>query len=101
LIPCPLPFAGGLQTTARRKVKAIKTPAATPEVTTTGSWTLSQEPGGLWSAMIHLNGEWLPLGYFGARGDAEATIAACLRPARPEPTLVEQTLEAIAKLGPG
>jgi len=81
-------------------VKGIKTPAAAPEAS--DPWVLTQEPGGLWSAMIHLNGQWLPLGYFGARDDAEATIAACLRPSRrPQASLVEQTIEAIVKLGPG
>jgi hypothetical protein len=41
---------------------------------------LSQEPNGAWRAMINVRGEWVPLGYFGAREDAEETIAACLRP---------------------
>jgi hypothetical protein len=43
-------------------------------------WIVSQEPSGAWSAMINLHGEWVPLGYFGAREDAEETIAACFQP---------------------
>ncbi|MGZ3275875.1 MAG: hypothetical protein ACXU82_20305 [Caulobacteraceae bacterium] len=46
-------------------------------------WIVSQDPSGLWSAMINLGGDWVPLGYFGAREDAEETIAACLQPSRP------------------
>ncbi len=46
-------------------------------------WILSQEPGGAWSALINLHGEWVALGYFGAREDAEETIAACMQPGRP------------------
>ena len=45
-------------------------------------WILSQEPNGAWSAQINLHGRWIPLGYFGAREDAEDTIAACFRPPR-------------------
>jgi hypothetical protein len=43
-------------------------------------WALVQEPDGVWRALIHLRGEWIALGYFGAREDAEETIAACLHP---------------------
>jgi hypothetical protein len=43
-------------------------------------WIVSQEPGGAWSAMINLQGEWVQLGYFGAREDAEETIAECMKP---------------------
>jgi len=45
-------------------------------------WIVSQDPSGLWSAMINLGGDWIPLGYFGAREDAMETIAACLQPSR-------------------
>jgi len=48
-------------------------------------WIVSQEPGGAWSAIINLRGEWVPLGYFGAREDAEETIAACLQPGHAPP----------------
>jgi len=50
-------------------------------------WALSQEPNGAWRALINLHGEWIPLGYFGAREDAEETIAACLLPPRLAPKL--------------
>jgi hypothetical protein len=52
-------------------------------------WVVSQEPNGAWSAVINLHGEWIPLGYFGAREDAEETIAACLQPPTkaPPPTV--------------
>ncbi len=50
-------------------------------------WLLSQEPNGVWSASIHLYGEWIALGFFGAREDAEETIAACLQPPKPAPKL--------------
>jgi len=43
-------------------------------------WVVTEEPNGVWSASINLDGEWIPLGYFGARQDAEETIAACLHP---------------------
>ncbi len=43
-------------------------------------WTVSQDDSGAWSAMINLQGEWVQLGYFGAREDAEETIAACMQP---------------------
>jgi len=46
-------------------------------------WTLSLDPSGLWAATVNLDGEWIPLGYFGAREDAEETIAACFHPSRP------------------
>ena len=46
------------------------------------SWVLSEEPNGAWSAQINLHGEWIQLGYFGAREDAEETIASCLAPPR-------------------
>jgi len=45
-------------------------------------WIVSQDPSGLWTAMINLGGDWIPLGYFGAREDAVETIAACLQPGR-------------------
>jgi hypothetical protein len=48
-------------------------------------WVLSQEPGGAWRALINLRGEWVPLGYFGAREDAEETIAECMRPGHATP----------------
>lgn len=48
-----------------------------------GAWLVSEDSTGLWSAMVKLDGEWIPLGYFGARQDAEETIAACLQPSRP------------------
>ena len=48
-------------------------------------WLVSEEPNGVWSAAINLHGEWIPLGYFGAREDAEETIAACLQPPKPAP----------------
>jgi hypothetical protein len=44
---------------------------------------VSQEANGAWRADINLHGEWVPLGYFGAREDAEETIAACLQPPKP------------------
>jgi hypothetical protein len=43
-------------------------------------WIVSQDPSGAWSAMINLQGQWVELGYFGAREDAEETIAACFQP---------------------
>ena len=43
-------------------------------------WALHQEPDGMWRALINLRGQWVPLGYFGAREDAEATIAAYFKP---------------------
>jgi len=46
-------------------------------------WIVSEDASGLWSAMVNLDGEWIPLGYFGARADAEETIAACFHPSRP------------------
>lgn len=64
---------------ARGAVKATKTPAPEPPA----PWILSQEPSGLWRAMINLGGEFCPLGYFGSREDAEATLAAYERPRRP------------------
>jgi hypothetical protein len=51
------------------------------------SWVLSEEPNGAWRALINVQGEWIPLGYFGAREDAEETIAACLLPPRLAPGL--------------
>ena len=47
------------------------------------SWVLSQEPSGAWRALINLHGSWVQLGYFGAREDAEETIAACIHPGPP------------------
>jgi hypothetical protein len=52
----------------------------TPTPETPEPWVVSEEPNGAWSAAINLHGEWIPLGYFGAREDAEETIAACLQP---------------------
>jgi hypothetical protein len=43
-------------------------------------WALHQEPDGMWRALINLRGEWVHLGYFGAKEDAEQTIAECLNP---------------------
>jgi len=43
-------------------------------------WVVSQDPSGAWRAQINLRGEWVSLGYFGAREDAEETIAACMQP---------------------
>jgi hypothetical protein len=60
-------------------VKALKNPA--PEVSERG--VLSQEPNGVWRAMINLGGELFPLGYFGSREDAEDTIAAYHNSRRP------------------
>lgn len=62
-------------------MKPLKTPA--PEAAE--RWLLSQEPNGVWRAMINLGGELFPLGYFGSREDAEETIAA-YRNARPRST---------------
>jgi hypothetical protein len=59
----------------------------TPVPEVTEPWLLSEEASGVWSASIHLYGEWIALGYFGAREDAEETIAACLQPPRPAPKL--------------
>jgi hypothetical protein len=59
----------------------------TPVSEATEAWLLSEEPSGVWAASIHLYGEWIPLGYFGAREDAEETIAACLQPPKPWPKL--------------
>jgi hypothetical protein len=50
-------------------------------------WVLSEEPNGAWRALINVQGEWIPLGYFGAREDAEETIAACLLPPRLAPDM--------------
>jgi len=61
-------------------VSATSVPDVPP---TPEPWIVSQDPSGLWSAMINLDGDWIPLGYFGARADAEETIAACLQPSRP------------------
>lgn len=71
----------GQAMTARRAVKAIKTPA--PELAP--PWVLSQEANGVWSAMINLGGDLFPLGYFGSREDAEDTIAAYQQPRPPRP----------------
>jgi hypothetical protein len=57
----------------------VPDPAVPPEE----PWIVSQEPGGAWSARINLHGAWVPLGYFGAREDAEETIAECMKPGRP------------------
>jgi hypothetical protein len=51
-----------------------------PIVPADDPWILSEEPGGAWSAVINLHGEWVALGYFGAREDAEETIAECMKP---------------------
>lgn len=48
-------------------------------------WIVSQEPSGAWRALINLHGEWVQLGYFGAREDAEETIAECLKPGQAPP----------------
>lgn len=48
-------------------------------------WIVSQDPSGAWTAVINLHGEWVQLGYFGAREDAEETIAACLQPSHAPP----------------
>jgi len=50
-------------------------------------WVLAEEANGVWSAAINLGGEWIPLGYFGARQDAEETIAACLQPPQAPPAV--------------
>jgi len=60
-------------------VKAIKTPDPEPAE----PWVVSQEPSGLWSAMINVGGELCPLGYFGSREDAEGIVAAYQKPKRP------------------
>jgi hypothetical protein len=46
---------------------------------------VAEEANGVWSAAINLDGEWIALGYFGAREDAEETIAACLEPPKTPP----------------
>jgi hypothetical protein len=51
-----------------------------PTVPAEEPWVVSQAPGGAWSALINIEGEWIALGYFGAREDAEETIAACMQP---------------------
>lgn len=51
-----------------------------PNVPAEEPWIVSQDDSGAWSAMINLQGAWVQLGYFGAREDAEETIAACMQP---------------------
>jgi hypothetical protein len=49
-----------------------------PTVPAEEPWIVQQDPSGAWTALVNIEGEWIPLGYFGAREDAEETIAACM-----------------------
>lgn len=61
-------------------VNRAKNMSDVPVPTEPESWVLSQKPSGAWRVPINLQGERAPPGYFGAREDAEETIAACFQP---------------------
>ncbi|HEY4032260.1 MAG TPA: hypothetical protein VGM25_18080 [Caulobacteraceae bacterium] len=61
----------------------MKATPKTPVPELPQAWVLAEEPNGVWRAMINLGGEFVPLGYFGSREDAEATLAAYDKPRRP------------------